>query len=255
MAVFEDYARYYDLLYQDKEYLREVAFLCSILERLSAGARSILDVGCGTGLHDFELARRGYAVTGIDLSEAMLAAAEAKRNESPAEVARNLSFAPAHASRFDLGRRFDAVVSLFHVVGYLTTDRELDAAFARVGEHLAADGLYVFDFWHAPAVEASGPAAREREVEDEEIRVRRVTTPEWRPERSLVDVHFDFTVTDKRTAETRQFSEVHSVRYYDPVALTEMLAQHGFAVEETGEWPTGAALSADVFGAYIVARK
>jgi len=255
MSVFGDYARYYDLLYQDKEYLREVAFLCTLLERLDPDVRTILDIGCGTGVHDFELARRGYDITGIDASREMLAGAETKRGDCADDIAERLTFKQADASSFALDRRFDAVVSLFHVVGYLTTDRALEDAFARVAAHLADGGLFVFDFWHGPAVEASGPAAREREVEDDDVRVKRVTTPTWLPERSMVDVRFEFTVTDRRSAVSRQFSEVHSVRYYDVDVLTELLARHGLAVVETGEWPTGAALSPDVFGAYIVARK
>jgi len=255
MSVFGDYARYYDLMYQDKAYLREVAFLVSILERFTPDVRDILDIGCGTGMHDFELARRAYAVTGIDVAEAMLARAEAKRVDSKPGIARRLEFRQADATSFSLGRSFGAVVSLFHVFGYLRTDEDLANAIAKVAAHLDDEGLFVFDFWHAPAVEASGPGAPERTVEDDDIQVKRKATPTWRPELGMVEVKYDFTVTDRHAATSRQFSEVHKVRYYSVEALTPLLAASGLVVIETGEWPTGAALSPAVFGAYIVARK
>ena len=43
------------------------------------------------------------------------------------------------------GRRFDVVVSLFHVFGYQTSNDDLAAAFGTVREHLNADGLAIFD--------------------------------------------------------------------------------------------------------------
>jgi SAM-dependent methyltransferase len=69
---------------------------------------SILDVGCGTGRHSIELARRGYTVTGLDLSSEMLAkAAEAA---SIANV--NVEWVHADATRFSFPGRFDAAICL-----------------------------------------------------------------------------------------------------------------------------------------------
>ena len=59
-----------------KNTLAEVDFLIDVLA-LAPGA-GILDVGCGTGRHSVELARRGYRMTGVDISAGMLA--QAKKN-------------------------------------------------------------------------------------------------------------------------------------------------------------------------------
>ena len=73
---FDAHAPDYDGNEFTKNTVAEVDFVLELLE-LPAGA-SILDVGCGTGRHAVELARRGYAVTGLDLSSEMLrVAAEA----------------------------------------------------------------------------------------------------------------------------------------------------------------------------------
>ena len=86
--------------------VREVDFLLEELG-LPAGA-AVLDVGCGTGRHAVELARRGYAVTGLDLSSEMLArAADAAR---AANV--TIEWIHSNATRFALPRKYDAAVCL-----------------------------------------------------------------------------------------------------------------------------------------------
>ena len=97
-------------VYQDNEFtrntIREVDFL---LEELSVppGA-SILDVGCGTGRHSVELARRGYAVTGLDLSSEMLARAAG----AAAAAGVHVEWIRADAARFSFPEPFDGAVCL-----------------------------------------------------------------------------------------------------------------------------------------------
>jgi SAM-dependent methyltransferase len=75
-ALFTDYAGVYDKLSFTQGTLGE----CDFIESEIGGDRSveILDIGCGTGRHAIELARRGYKVTGIDLSPSQIERARAK---------------------------------------------------------------------------------------------------------------------------------------------------------------------------------
>jgi SAM-dependent methyltransferase len=84
----------------------EVDFLLDVLS-LPPGC-SVLDVGCGTGRHSVELARRGRTVTGLDISEGMLAQARTRADAAGVTV----EWVHADATDFDLGRHFDAVVCL-----------------------------------------------------------------------------------------------------------------------------------------------
>src|SRR5512136_1906001 len=77
MSVFGAYSRYYNLLYKDKDYKGEADYVHRLIEKHRPGAKSILDLGCGTGRHDLLLAEKGYAVTGVDMSEDMLGVANA----------------------------------------------------------------------------------------------------------------------------------------------------------------------------------
>jgi SAM-dependent methyltransferase len=89
-----------------KNTIREVDFLLEELA-LQQGS-SILDVGCGTGRHSIELAKRGYAVTGLDLSAEMLAQAEQGAKMAGVKV----NWIRSDATRFSLAEKYDAVICL-----------------------------------------------------------------------------------------------------------------------------------------------
>ena len=86
MKVFGNYSRYYNLLYKDKDYKGEAGFIHDLIQKYSPGAKSILDLGCGTGRHDVLLAEKGYVMTGVDMSEEMLLIARSHQlNSSTAQ--------------------------------------------------------------------------------------------------------------------------------------------------------------------------
>ena len=66
-AFFAAHAEFYDENVFVKNTFAEVDFLIEVLDLPPGGL--VLDVGCGTGRHSIELAKRGYAVTGLDLSK------------------------------------------------------------------------------------------------------------------------------------------------------------------------------------------
>ena len=68
--LFENFAQTYDA----EEFTKGTVGECDFIEKESNYNKSIkiLDIGCGTGRHSIELSKRGYSVTGIDLSESQL---------------------------------------------------------------------------------------------------------------------------------------------------------------------------------------
>ncbi len=100
-----------------KNTINEVDF---VLEELKLKPSSrILDVGCGTGRHSVELARRGFRVMGIDISSGMLA--EAKKAAQEAGV--NVTWIHADATKFKSDTKFDAAICLCEgAFGLLNTD-------------------------------------------------------------------------------------------------------------------------------------
>lgn len=103
---FAAHAAIYDDNCFTKNTLHEVDFLLEELQ-VPPGAR-ILDVGCGTGRHSIELAKRGYRMTGLDLSPAMLARARAKADAAGVHV----DWVQANATQFYFDQPFDAAICL-----------------------------------------------------------------------------------------------------------------------------------------------
>ena len=137
-------ARIYDLLYVGTgimDYHVETAELRRIIDESCPGARTLLDVACGTGAHLAEL-RQWYEVEGVDLSPAMLAVA---RTRLP-----GVSLHEADMRTLDLRRSFDAVICLFSSIGYVTDPAQMRSAVARLAAHVAPGGVLILDGWVRP---------------------------------------------------------------------------------------------------------
>lgn len=141
--MFRTTAHLYDLIYEGlgKDYAAESAELHTLIQARCKGARSLLDVACGTGGHLVHL-REWYEVEGVDLDPGMLSRA---RRRLP-----GVSLHEADMASFSLGRRFDAVTCLFSSIGYLSSHDELQRAVATFSRHLNPGGVLVIDGWVRP---------------------------------------------------------------------------------------------------------
>ena len=254
MTAFCDYVKFYDLLYADKDYQAESAFVQRLFGQRIQVPADLVEMGCGTGIHASLMAEAGWKVFGVDMAEDMIVAARNRLALVPPVVRDRVTFARADIRNVELGQSFSAAMSLFHVVSYLTTDSDLYAALTSVRRHLVLGGTFVFDFWHAPAILDGGPQRREKIGESHEWLVHRLTQPVWEKDKDMVKVNFHITATNKTTGEVRKLHEEHAMRYFFPDVLMAALKDCGFSVDDCGEWLTGAPVRPDVFGVYIVAR-
>ncbi|HAQ33554.1 MAG TPA: SAM-dependent methyltransferase, partial [Rhodospirillaceae bacterium] len=96
------------------------------------------------------LAARGYEMTGVDLSQTMLD--QARRKAAQAGI--TADFLQGDVREVEVGQTFDAVISMFVVMGYQAQEGEMAAAFATARRHLEEGGLFLFDIWNGAAVMA-----------------------------------------------------------------------------------------------------
>jgi len=113
----------------------EINFILSQID-LPPGGR-VLDVGCGTGRHCIELARRGYRVVGTDPSETMLAAARARASAAGVEV----DFRQVRGEDYTSQEALDAAVCLFTTLGQVDGDSGNSALVRKTAEALRPGGL------------------------------------------------------------------------------------------------------------------
>jgi SAM-dependent methyltransferase len=230
MSVFNDYSNYYDLLYSDKDYQAEADYIDHLIQKNNPGSKTILNLGCGTGKHDFLLAEKGYTITAIDLSPTMIEIAKANN------VSANINFLENDVRDFHVETKFDAVISLFHVMSYQTENKDLSLAFQTAQKHLKSDGVFIFDCWYGPGVLADPPKHKTKEVENENLRIFRKTSPIMHEEQNCVDVVFDITITDKQSSQEFKLSELHKMRYLFVPEIENIANQTNLKLLEFSKW-------------------
>ncbi len=239
MKVFEDYARYYNLLYKDKNYTAESCFVLERIQACKSMPTTLLDLGCGTGKHALEVARQGISVTGIDMSQTMLAMGKKElQQESLAALPRILLPQLQHGDvrSIRLGQTFDAVTSLFHVMSYQNTEEDMLAALETAKSHLNPGGIFLFDFWYGPGVLTDAPTEREKTMEDSDTLVHRHATPHHRVNDNIVEVHYTIKLTDKHSGVETNLYESHSMRYWFMPELRYLAKKSSFTVVAEGRW-------------------
>jgi len=221
---FNRYSNYYDTLYAEKDYTEECDFVEKVFnEYADQSVKSVLDLGCGTGGHAVLLAQRGYALTGVDISESMLSIARQKAIELNLPINYHLQ----DIRQLNLGDTFDAVISMFAVMGYQTSNADLEMGIQAVQQHLVPGGLFIFDGWFGPAVLATRPAERTKIIETETGRVIRHAHPELDVTNQLVRVFYKIIhLHDDKLVD--EIDEAHSMRFFFYQEIKYFLERNGF---------------------------
>ncbi len=166
--MYRELAELYDRIYSSKDYGSESARLIEIIEAHNPEAKTLLDVACGTGGH-LRFLRERFECEGLDLNEEMIGIARAKLPETRFHV--------ASMTVFELGKRFDSVVSLFSAVGHLKTVERLNTAVARMAAHLEPGGILLIEPWIDPADWIVGHVGLDT-FESEDVSIARMSVAE-----------------------------------------------------------------------------
>jgi len=233
MAKYNKYSNYYDILYEDKNYSKEVDFVEKFIKIMSPTAKRILSLGCGTCNYEIIFAERGYDVTGLDMSRDMLEVAKKKILKE--KLNGNIKLVNTNIQNFALPCEFDVSIALFNVLGYQTTDRQITSVLANVHKSLKPGGIFMFDCWYLPAVLKNGPTNRLKEVSFNGYKIKRYT-------KSTIDIDnnqiiIKFLIEEyKRNKKARSFQELHKVRYWSLSEIENLLKNAGFRIVKTCEF-------------------
>lgn len=244
--VFNAYSRYYNLLYRDKDYAGEAAYIDRLLKQHGIQQGSLLEFGSGTGKHGRLLSELGYQVHGVERSGEMVALAE---------QGSGFTCETGDICIVQLSRRFDAVISLFHVLSYQTTNVNLNQVFARTAEHLEPGGLFLFDFWYSPAVYAQQPSVRIKRMADEAMEIVRIAEPEIYPNENRVDVHYTIFATDRVTGLVQTLEETHPMRHFSLPEIDLLGEFHGFTRVGVEEFMTGNKPDESTWGVCVALKR
>lgn len=242
---FDLYSKYYDLLYQNKDYNAEANYVSSCIKEHAPNAKSILEFGSGTGGHGLILQKKGYNIYGIERSEKMVEVA----------ITQGFHCKQADITDFKIEHKFDVVISLFHVISYINDNKSLLNVFRNASIHLNANGLFLFDVWYSPAVYHQKPEARLKKVENEEISVMRVAEPEIHSSKNVVDVNYTIIVKDKKTNKWMEFQEKHPMRHFSMPEIDLLTTFTGFNLLKAEEFLTGNQPSENTWGVCFILKK
>ena len=256
MKVFADYARYYNLLYRDKDYTQEAAFVLQILKKHGCNPKTLLDLGCGTGRHAVELSSYNIHITGVDISETMLTYGNESINAlKQSDLTMILpELIKGDALTLRLNKTFDAVTSLFHVMSYQNTEEDVLAVMQTAKEHLNNGGLFLFDFWYGPGVLTDPPVYREKIMEDNDNILIRRATPVHRVNDNIVEVHYDISFTDKKTGVDTSLNECHVMRYWFLPELSYLAKKVDLQVHAFGAWLSSKTPDLNTWNAWILLK-
>lgn len=150
---------YYHILYKNRNISEAKNLIDHLLSKISlpAGGR-IADIACGRGRHAVYLNKKGFDVTGIDISEASIEYAKKDENDT-------LHFAVHDMRRTFVTNYFDAVFNLFTSMGYFKTDRENEHAVKTMSLALKKNGVVIIDFFNAQTAVKNIVPQEEKNIE------------------------------------------------------------------------------------------
>ncbi|MBK5245273.1 MAG: class I SAM-dependent methyltransferase [Eubacteriaceae bacterium] len=140
--MYEEFAQVYDELMKEIDYSKWSEYLQRLFLNAPREIKSILEFGCGTGTITCKLAQKGFTMTAVDLSEAMLTIADEKADGLGLK---NIQFYLGDMSNFQIDQTYDAVISCCDSVNYLPNLEALQSFLVCSHDSLKSEGLLLFD--------------------------------------------------------------------------------------------------------------
>ena len=213
-------AREYDLLSYDFDYPAWIDRYEELIKSIVPNAAEICDAGCGTGALTIGLSRKGYKLTGIDLSGDMLSVASDKARKAGQRIA----FVKQDMRSLSLPHPVDAVICACDGVNYLTKAEAVKGFFHSARENLKAGGALAFDISNHYKLTSMGEEGLYAEETDD---CAYIWQNEFDAETQILkmDLSFYIKALDGRYDN---YGETHRQRAWKSTQITELLKQSGF---------------------------
>ncbi len=226
--IYDILAPIYDAVNSEIDYSAWADFIEQIVEReCLQKPELVLDLGCGTGKMTLELARRGYDMTGVDISPEMLNIA--KKEAETMRTKKDILWLCQDIREFELYGTVDLTICCLDTVNHLTSPKDVEGCFSLVHNYLVPDGLFIFDI--------NGKNKFENVYGDEVYVMEEensfcVWQNQYNPNSRLCD--FLITVF-ARTEDGRyeRYDEVQTERMYTIRSITKKLMDTGFQLVGT----------------------
>lgn len=246
--LFDNYSIQYDNEVFTQGTIGEVDFLEK--EILFNKTSKILDIGCGTGRHSIELAKRNYSVTGFDLSDSQLAKAKQKASN---ENLKNIEFLKLDARKFDFEEKYDLAIMICEgAFPLMETDEMNFQILQNAFKSIKSKGKFIFTtlnglfpLFHSVKDFINSNAANES--------ISSNNTFDLMTFRDISQIEVEDDSGNKKVLDCNE-------RYYVPSEITWLLKSIGFSKidifsAKLGEFSRNVQLSTEDFEMLVIAEK
>ena len=186
---YTELAKYYDKIYHYVDYNEQVDFFLKLIDKFADSRnKKILDLACGTGKHANLLHKKGFEVTGIDISDDMIQEA---RNKYP-----EIGFEKGDMKTWAGKDKFSAIVIFFNSILYNNSKIDLLKTLKNCYSQLEENGLLIFD----TVDKTIGIDYKPSRISYSERNLKIKFSPQWvyKPNSSYLNLKIKFLVNGKR---------------------------------------------------------
>lgn len=212
---FTSYAQYYDKFYSEHKYLKESNFILNYLKKNKIHTKEILDLGSGSCRHSSYFLKSGFKVTAIEKSKKMLSSV--KKNK-------NLNLVNKDIYQLNLNKKFECIISLFHVVNYL---KDLNLFFSTLSKHSKKNTIVLFDLWFDKSLKYRDKYSY-RVIEEKNEDIFRIGV--IKKKNKNVNILYNFFIKNKLNNKIKYFQEEHFLNMHSIKELKEFAKKYNFNV-------------------------
>jgi SAM-dependent methyltransferase len=202
---------------------------------------NILELGCGTGRVSIELAKAGYSVTGLDLSEQMLEIYKNKIKHLPKDISEKIELINGNMADFNISKRFSLIIAPFRAFQALTVEDDTKNCLKCIKEHLSGNGIFIINVFRPYKILDESWCSKESvqwEHDDEKNGVHiikkdcreRIDT-----KKQIIYPYFVYEVKENN-GNVERYIEYLELRYYYYEQLVELLRRNDFQILEEYGW-------------------
>ncbi|KPB05074.1 class I SAM-dependent DNA methyltransferase [Bacillus sp. CHD6a] len=232
---YGQFAHIYDQLMQDVPYDKWVSFVETVKQRYMEGDAdrfSVVDVGCGTGELAIRFAKQGWEVSGVDLSESMLAIAHEKASASGLSI----PLFEQNMAELEGFEEVDCITIFCDSLNYLESEKDVKKTFQSTFKQLKKGGLLLFDVHSLYKMTQVFINNTFTSVEEDVSYIWNSFPGEHS---NSVEHELSFFVKEEETDRYLRFDELHFQRTFEVETYKKWLEEIGFTVRSiTGDYST-----------------
>ena len=206
------------------------------------GIKNILELGCGTGRVAIALAKEGFNITGLDLSNEMLDVFRQKFDKLDGNIKNNIELVHGNMADFNLGKKFDLIIAPFRAFQCLTDEKDIENSINCVKNHLSDNGIFIINVFnpHPDRMNENWcyPLRTQWERLDETTGnyvIKKHSGDKIDLENRIIYVTFIYEVKDK-SGNVSTLEDKLKLKYHFETDLTEIIENAGLKINEKFGW-------------------